>query len=124
MQYVIRRNLSEWLMRHDTNEFIQKFDVTCDTQGIIRMVVSTCDIHDLIVDTKEAHEIDDGSLTNLEMESYNAPMKKSFVENESKEAIHNESNNDKKFEAQSQDSQNYLSKMVVRPWEELMFNKN
>jgi hypothetical protein len=61
------------------------------------------------------------------MESYNGPMKKNLVENESEEVAHNESNTNKKFEdtkAQSQDSQNDLSKMVVRPWEELSFNKN
>jgi hypothetical protein len=66
----------------DINEFIQKVGVTCDTQGIIQMVNSTCDTHGLMVDTKETQEIDDDSLTNHEMESYNGPMKKSLVLNE------------------------------------------
>jgi hypothetical protein len=35
------------------------------------MVDSTCDRHDLMVDTKETQDID-----------YNGPMKKSLVENE------------------------------------------
>jgi hypothetical protein len=80
-----------------------------------------------MVDTKETQEIDDDSLTSHEMESYNGPMKKSLVEKESEEVAHNESDNNKKFEDtkyESQDSQKYISKMFVKPWEELSFNKN
>jgi hypothetical protein len=100
----------------DTNEFIQKVDVSCDTQDIIKMVDSTCDTHDLMVDRKETQDIDDDSLTSHEMESYNGPMKESLVKEESKEVAHNENN--KKFEdtkEESQDSQNDISKMFVRP---------
>jgi hypothetical protein len=60
----------------DTYELIQKVDATCDTKDLMQMVDSTCDTHDLMVDTKETQEMDDDSLTNHEMESYNGPMKK------------------------------------------------
>jgi hypothetical protein len=93
------------------------------------MVDSTCDTHHLMVDTKEAQEIDDDSLNSREMESYNGPMKKSLVEEESEEVAHNESNGNNKCENEDtkeehQELQNDLSKMIVRPWEELSFNKD
>jgi hypothetical protein len=55
-------------------------------------------------------------------------MKKSPVEDESEEVAHNESNNNNKCEFEDtkedhQELQNDLSKMFVRPWEELSFNK-
>jgi hypothetical protein len=111
----------------DTNEFIQKVDVTCDTQGIIQMVDSTCDTHDLMVDTKETQEIDDDSLTNHEMESYNGPMKKILVEDESEEVAHNERNNNKNLKIQKKNIKNY--KMIFPRWlsdlgKNLSFNKN
>jgi hypothetical protein len=54
-------------------------------------------------------------------------MKKSLVENESEEVAQNENNNNMEFEDTKKKvniHKNDLSKMVVRPSEELMFNKN
>jgi hypothetical protein len=52
-----------------------------------------------------------------------------FIKDESQEEAQNDSNSSSKSKfqdtkEQSQDSQNYLSKMVVKPWEELLFNKD
>jgi hypothetical protein len=103
----------------DTNEIMQKVDVTCDTQGIIQMVDANCDTQDLMVDTKDTED----------MESSIQLMEEIFIKDESQEEAHNDNNNSSKSKfqdtkEQSQDSQNDLSKMVVRPWEELLFNKN
>jgi hypothetical protein len=58
----------------DINEIIQKVDATCGTKYLLQMVDYTCDTHDLMVDTKETQEMDDESLTNHKMESYNGLM--------------------------------------------------
>jgi hypothetical protein len=61
------------------------------------------------------------------MGSYQA--KRKFIKDESQEEAHNDSSSSSKSKyqdtkEQSPDSQNDLSKMVVRPWEELLFNKD
>jgi hypothetical protein len=55
------------------------------------MVDSTCDTHDLMVDTKETQEIDVDSLTSHDMESYSGSMKERIVEEESEEVAQTES---------------------------------
>jgi hypothetical protein len=93
----------------------------------MQMVNATCDTHDLMVDTQATKDMIDDSLTSYEMESYSKLMKESLVENESQaEAQSDSSNNKCEFEdtkEKHQELQNDLSKMIVRPWEELLFNK-
>jgi hypothetical protein len=63
------------------------------------------------------------------MESYSELMKESLVEDESQAKAQSDSSNNKcEFEVIKENNyeqhQNDLSKMIVRPWEELQFNKN
>jgi hypothetical protein len=87
------------------------------------MVDFTSDTHDLMVDTKETQDIDD-SLTSHDMESYNEHMKESLDEYDSQKFAHNEKNRNNKCEEGKEQSQNDISNMFVRHWEELSFNKD
>ena len=89
----------------DTNEFIQQVDATCDTQDIMNMVDFMCDTKDLIVDAKDTKDVESSK-------------------DESKKDAQNDNNNINKCEEVKEQSQSDLSKMFVRPWEELSFNKD
>jgi hypothetical protein len=86
---------------------------TCDTQDIMQMVDANCDTKDLIADAQDTKD----------MESSMQLMEEIFVKDESQEEAQNDSNNNNKCE-EAKEQQNDLSKMFVRPWEELSFNKN
>jgi hypothetical protein len=97
----------------DTNEFIQQVDASCDTQDIIQMVDATCDTKDLIVDAQDTED----------MESSIQLMEEIFVKEEPEEEAQNDNRSNNKSE-ETKEQQNNLSKMFVRPWEELSFNKD
>jgi hypothetical protein len=80
------------------------------------MVDANCDIEGLMVDIED-------------MEYSIQFMEEIFIKYESQEEAQSDNINSSKSKfqdtkEQSQDSQNDLSKMVVRPWEEFSFNKN
>jgi hypothetical protein len=86
------------------------------------MVHVTCDTYDMLVDTKETKDMDDDSLTSHEKELYSELMNESLVENESLAEAQSDSSSSRKCECE--EHQNDLSKMIVKPWEEFLFNKN
>jgi len=98
-------------------------DATYDTKYLLQMVDFTCDTHDLMVDTKETQVIDD-SLTSHDTESYSVHMKESLDEDESQKDTQNDNNNNNNCEEVEEQIQRDFSKIFVRDFEELSFNKD